>query len=329
MDMNTQWDFPSLLFEVCGALTPHPQYTDAIANGTVTDDWAWGAFRSQLALMGHMHDDEEDIVDPITVEEGFYPVIANPDADRLLEMQFGVDPGTILGRYFPMIGLGAENVLDEIGTYTVEALDLYIPSTGVSGRRSTEGLMIGGQGDDETHLANLELNDTAMMVSVDGDSVDQAVLEEMAAALERYSSPYMEGFSPLQTAGDALLRGENNIVWEDGDEATPAWPLAASVHVDILPLITNELDSAAFLDTAGDFYWFPATFTRAERHPSHAVPWLPSVLDWSDPLPADAYRLTFTVPEWSIPAASWIAGLVAVIAGSFGVHGALMRVSQG
>lgn len=306
MDINADWDFPSLLFEVCGELTPHPQYEDGIANGTVTDDWAWGAFRSQLALMGHMHEREEGIVDPISVEEGFYPVLANPDSDRLLEMQFGVAPEAILGRYFPMIGLGAANVLDEIGTYAFEALDLYIPSTGVSGRRSTEGWAIAVTG-------------------------GEAGLNTMAEAIKRASSPYMAGYGVLQTAGFALLRGDNNIVYEDDEDEDhiPEWPLATRAHIDILPLVTAGFDADQWLDELHTYYWFPVSFEEAERHPSQAVTWLPSVLDWGEPLPADAYRFTFTVPEWSIPVASWTAGMVAVIAGIFGVHGALMRVTRG
>lgn len=308
MRMNTTGDsyIPSLLYEVAGSITPHAHYQAGIASGTVTEAWAWGTFRSQLALMGHMHEREESHKDPLWVEEGSYRFIDQPEENRLLEMQFGVSPNSILGRYLPMIGLGAEQALTMMGTYAVDAIDIFMPDTQVSGKRSTKDIAI----------------------AYSGGITSKRFGGTIPKQLQRMRSPYMDGLGALQTAGDALLRGVNNILWEEDEIDVPDWPLAVTAHVDLLPLIAKQFEPEVFLEEVKERYWEPARFVRASPQPSTAIPWLPAALDWSEPLPETAYRLTFVIPEWSLPVASWIAGMVAVIAGSCGVHGALMRVTQ-
>lgn len=305
MDINCDWHFPSLLFEVVGSITPHAPYQAGIANGSVTEEWAWGTFRSQLALMGHMNDGDEAQREPLWVEEGFYRFVDQPEENRLLEMQFGVSPNTILGRYLPMIGLGAEQALAMMGTYTVDAIDMFMPDAQVSGKRSTKGIA----------------------VAVSGGSTSNLFDGAIAKQLQRMRSPYMGGFGALQTAGDALLRGANNILWEEEEVDVPDWPLSVTAHVDVLPLIAKKFEPEAFLEEAEGMHWAPTRFVRATPQPSTAIPWLPAVLGWGEPMPETAYRLTFVIPEWSLPAASWIAGMVATVAGSFGMHSAVMRIT--
>lgn len=306
MDITYDLHFPSLLYEVVGSITPHAHYQAGIADGTVNEDWAWGTFRSQLALMGHMHDEEEARNDPLWVEEGSYRFIEQPDSDRLLEMQFGVSPNTILGRYFPMVGQGAANALDILGTYTLDAIDIFIPDAKVSGKRSTEGMAVGV-----------------------GDDIPSDELRALLAThLQRMASPYTDGFVALQTAGEALLTGVNNILWEEDEIDIPDWPRAVTAHVDVLPLIAKKFESTEFLNDAKEKHWAPARFVGATPLPSTEIPWLPNVLDWNEPIPEIAYRLTFVIPEWSLPVASWMGGMVATVAGIFGVHSALMRITQ-